>query len=111
VTGATLVYASARALFLFPPGQIVYHYKGRHHFPRYVDDPEASARVGYPAVKSDGTMEKGWTRCGRLTEEEKPSHRHPNETYRDSHMRAIRLDHAVLLGRLCVECGRRGPRP
>lgn len=100
----SLVYVSARNAFLDPPGRLVYHAKGRHHFPRYVPDPEASARVGYAAVKPDGSMERGWTRCGITTEDEKPSLRHPDETYRVMPMRAIRLDHAVLLGRPCRRC-------
>lgn len=94
----TLVYMDMWRLLNYGPGHMAYHRRGRALCPKYIDDPEASARVGYPAVKMDPEhdREAHWTACGMLAYDSKAP--------RQIVMPSLRLDNAERVGRPCRRC-------
>jgi len=99
---ARIVYLDTGRMLLCPPGTISYH-RGdrkspRDEWPRYIDDPEASARVGYAAamVHPEHDRERHFTACGMTTYDSRSS--------RKIVLNGVRLDNARLVARPCRKC-------
>lgn len=90
---ASIVYATSGAILLKPPGTIVFHREGRSEWPSWPgnpDKPGTAMMVGH---------ERHWTRCGLQTYDDRAPR---------MRMEAMRRDNAVLIGRPCRKCWRKG---